>query len=111
MSILPFDQRDAMNQQIRIGTRDSQLALWQANFVKDGLKENNEDSVLVPIQSEGDKDLVSPLYEMGVQGIFTRSLDIALLDRRIDIAVHSIQRGAVVERRRERSCRRRVVAK
>src|SRR5688572_19199786 len=91
MSILPFDQRDAMNQQIRIGTRDSQLALWQANFVKDGLKKNNVDSVLVPIQSEGDKDLVSPLYEMGVQGIFTRSLDIALLDGRIDIAVHSMK--------------------
>lgn len=91
MSILPFDQPGKMNQQIRIGTRDSQLALWQANFVKDGLKENGVESVLVPIQSEGDKDLVSPLYEMGVQGIFTRSLDIALLDGRIDIAVHSMK--------------------
>ena len=48
-------------------------------------------AVLVPIKSEGDIDLKTPLYEMGVQGIFTRSLDIALLNNTIDIAVHSMK--------------------
>jgi hydroxymethylbilane synthase len=78
-------------QQIRIGTRESQLAVWQATQVKDLLHQYGYPSELVYIKSEGDKDLTTPLYEMGVQGIFTRSLDIALLDKRIDIAVHSMK--------------------
>lgn len=76
---------------IRIGTRESELALWQANQVKHLLEKEGIATVLVPIKSEGDIDLKTPLYEMGVQGIFTRSLDIALLDNRIDIAVHSMK--------------------
>jgi hydroxymethylbilane synthase len=76
---------------IRIGTRESELALWQANQVKDLLEKEGVAAVLVPIKSEGDIDLKTPLYEMGVQGIFTRSLDIALLNNRIDIAVHSMK--------------------
>ena len=76
---------------LRIGTRESQLAVWQANNVKDLLAENGYDSELVFIKSEGDIDLITPLYELGVQGIFTRSLDIALLNNRIDIAVHSLK--------------------
>lgn len=76
---------------IRIGTRDSELALWQANLVKNSLEEIGYVSILVKIKSEGDKDLVTPLYEMGVQGIFTRSLDVALLQNDIDIAVHSMK--------------------
>ncbi|MET6995826.1 hydroxymethylbilane synthase [Chitinophaga defluvii] len=80
-----------MDKEIRIGTRESQLALWQANRVKDLLAQQGHQAILVPIKSEGDIDLVTPLYEIGVQGIFTKSLDIALLNGRIDIAVHSLK--------------------
>ena len=76
---------------IRIGTRESQLAVWQATQVKDLLAEHNYTAELVYIKSEGDIDLKTPLYEMGVQGIFTRSLDAALLNDRIDVAVHSMK--------------------
>lgn len=80
-----------MNKVIRIGTRESQLAVWQATLVQNLLKEYGFLSELVYIKSEGDIDLKTPLYEMGVQGIFTRSLDIALLNNKIDIAVHSMK--------------------
>jgi len=76
---------------IRIGTRESQLAVWQATQVREMLEGAGMAAVLVPIRSEGDIDLKTPLYEMGVQGIFTRSLDIALLNNTIDIAVHSMK--------------------
>ena len=80
-----------MNKVIRIGTRESQLAVWQATLVQQLLAKNNISSELVFIKSEGDIDLKTPLYEIGVQGIFTRSLDIALLNNKIDIAVHSMK--------------------
>jgi len=80
-----------MERVIRIGTRESQLAVWQATLVQDLLNENGYAAELVFIKSEGDIDLVTPLYEMGVQGVFTRSLDIALLTDKIDIAVHSMK--------------------
>ena len=80
-----------MNKTIRIGTRESQLAVWQASRVKELLAEHGYTSELVYIKSEGDIDLETPLYELGVQGIFTRSLDSALLNNRIDIAVHSLK--------------------
>ncbi|TDH26138.1 hydroxymethylbilane synthase [Segetibacter sp. 3557_3] len=76
---------------LKIGTRESQLAVWQATRVKELLYLNGFESELVYIKSEGDVDLQTPLYEMGVQGIFTRSLDIALLTGRIDLAVHSMK--------------------
>src|SRR5258705_700590 len=80
-----------MGKLIRIGTRDSQLAAWQATQVKELLARYGLASELVYIKSEGDIDLKTPLYEMGVQGIFTKSLDIALLNNKIDIAVHSMK--------------------
>ena len=80
-----------MSKILRIGTRDSQLALWQATRVKKLLREQGIDADLVLIKSEGDLDLATPLYAMGVQGIFTRSLDIALLNNQIDLAVHSMK--------------------
>lgn len=80
-----------MGKLIRIGTRESQLAVWQATSVQQLLQQNNFSSELVLIKSEGDIDLQTPLYEMGVQGIFTRSLDVALLNNKIDIAVHSMK--------------------
>lgn len=80
-----------MTKVIRIGTRESQLAVWQATEVKELLSKNHIDAELVYIKSEGDVDLKTPLYEMGVQGIFTKELDIALLNNRIDLAVHSMK--------------------
>lgn len=80
-----------MQKTIKIGTRESQLALWQAYQVRDLLEKQGYSTELVPIKSDGDIDLVTPLYEIGVQGIFTKSLDIALLAGKIDIAVHSLK--------------------
>lgn len=80
-----------MGKLIRIGTRESQLAVWQATKVQELLSQHNFQSELVLIKSEGDIDLQTPLYEMGVQGIFTKSLDIALLTNKIHIAVHSMK--------------------
>jgi hydroxymethylbilane synthase len=76
---------------LRIGTRDSQLALWQAHFVQHELSKIGVPSELVPVKSEGDLNLKVPLYEMGVQGIFTKALDTALLNQHIDLAVHSLK--------------------
>lgn len=67
------------------------MAVWQATEVKNLLEKYNYAADLVYIKSEGDIDLKTPLYEMGVQGIFTRSLDAALLNDRIDVAVHSMK--------------------
>ncbi len=74
---------------IKIGTRDSPLAQWQSKQVKQLFFNKHVKSELVLIKSEGDINLVTPLYEMGVQGIFTKTLDAALLNNQIDIAVHS----------------------
>ncbi len=74
---------------IRIGTRESALALFQAKAVKAKLHQLGIESEIIEIISDGDVDLVTPLYEMGIQGIFTKSLDAALLQNKIDIAVHS----------------------
>src|SRR6185503_4625767 len=80
-----------MQTPIRIGTRESQLAVWQATQVKELLSHEGIAAELVYIKSEGDIDLKTPLYAMGVQGVFTRSLDSALLNNKIDIAVHSMK--------------------
>ena len=80
-----------MHPTLKIGTRDSQLAVWQATLVKNELAKHSIESELVFIKTEGDVDLVTPLYEIGVQGIFTKTLDAALLINRIDIAVHSMK--------------------
>ncbi len=80
-----------MNTPLRIGTRDSKLALWQANLVKDSLEKLGIESLLVPTKSVGDLILDKPLYELGVTGIFTKALDVALLNGDIDLAVHSMK--------------------
>lgn len=76
---------------IRIGTRKSELALWQAKEVKAALELQGHRCELVLIESNGDQDLNQPLYAMGIQGIFTKTLDTALLNEKIDIAVHSLK--------------------
>jgi hydroxymethylbilane synthase len=80
-----------MNTTLRIGTRDSQLAVWQATQVQQLLQQYGYASELVYIKSDGDSNLVTPLYELGVQGVFTKTLDAALLSGQIDIAVHSMK--------------------
>ncbi|MEZ4875262.1 MAG: hydroxymethylbilane synthase [Flavobacteriaceae bacterium] len=80
-----------MEKILRIGTRKSPLALWQANEVKAKLEEIGYQATLVPITSTGDVVLNKPLYELGITGIFTKTLDIALLEGQIDIAVHSLK--------------------
>jgi hydroxymethylbilane synthase len=80
-----------MKRPIRIGTRDSALALWQANKVAKLLADNNHPNVLHTIKSAGDLNLTQPIYQMGISGVFTRSLDLALLNEEIDIAVHSMK--------------------
>ncbi|WPO82939.1 hydroxymethylbilane synthase [Chryseobacterium sp. JJR-5R] len=76
---------------IRIGTRNSALALWQAREVARHLQNSNHLTEIVPIVSSGDKNLTQPLYSLGITGIFTRDLDVALLNDEIDIAVHSLK--------------------
>ena len=80
-----------MNKVIRIGTRDSELALWQAKTVQSALEKLGHKTQLVPVKSTGDLNLDVPLYEMGITGIFTKTLDIAMLTGKVDIAVHSMK--------------------
>lgn len=80
-----------MKKTIRIGTRDSELALWQAHTVKSQLELLGYDTELIPVKSTGDLILNKPLYELGITGIFTKTLDIAMLNGDIDIAVHSMK--------------------
>ncbi|CAM1333579.1 hydroxymethylbilane synthase [Tenacibaculum aestuariivivum] len=80
-----------MQKIIRIGTRDSQLAMWQANKVRKGLEELEYKCEIVPIKSTGDLVLDVPLHELGITGVFTKNLDIAMLNGDIDIAVHSLK--------------------
>lgn len=79
------------NRIIRIGTRDSELALWQATTVQTQLELKGYQTELVPVKSTGDLVLDKPLYELGITGIFTKTLDIAMLNGTIDIAVHSMK--------------------
>ena len=76
---------------IKIGTRASKLAVWQAKQVQTLLQKINISSSIIKIKSRGDKDLSRPVYELGVTGVFTKEIDLALLNNEIDIAVHSLK--------------------
>lgn len=80
-----------MEKIIRIGTRESQLALWQAHTVEKMLNDLGYKTKIVKVKSEGDIVLDKPLYELGITGIFTKTLDIALINGSVDIAVHSMK--------------------
>lgn len=84
-----------MNKQppLRIATRESPLALWQANFVKDALNLHHPalSVELVPMTTRGDQILDSPLAKVGGKGLFVKELEKAMLDGRADIAVHSMK--------------------
>lgn len=76
---------------IRIGTRDSELALWQARTVEKKLNDLGYKTEIVAVKSAGDIILNKPLYELGITGIFTKTLDIAMINGQVDIAVHSMK--------------------
>lgn len=80
-----------MSRIITIGTRDSELALWQAHTVQQKLHDLGYQTEIVAVKSTGDIILDKPLYELGITGIFTKTLDIAMLKGEIDIAVHSMK--------------------
>lgn len=80
-----------MNKTIRIGTRDSELALWQAHNVENRLNDLGYKTEIIAVKSQGDIILDKPLYELGITGIFTKTLDIAMINGQVDIAVHSMK--------------------
>lgn len=80
-----------MSKIIKIGTRDSELALWQAHTVQQKLHDLGFQTEIVAVKSTGDIILDKPLYELGITGIFTKTLDIAMLKGEVDIAVHSMK--------------------
>ncbi|MEJ2640936.1 MAG: hydroxymethylbilane synthase [Desulfosarcinaceae bacterium] len=82
-----------MTNTIRLGTRGSQLALWQANWVKGALEKQRAGIVceLVIIKTKGDKILDVPLAKVGGKGLFVKEIEEALLGGRIDLAVHSMK--------------------
>ena len=82
-----------MGAMITIGTRGSKLALWQANWVKGRLESLHPgtDVALEIIKTKGDKILDVPLAKVGGKGLFVKEIEEALLDGRIDIAVHSMK--------------------
>ena len=80
-----------MSKTIRIGTRDSELALWQAHTVQKKLNDLGYTTEIVAVKSQGDIILDKPLYELGITGIFTKTLDIAMINGQVDIAVHSMK--------------------
>lgn len=74
---------------IKIGTRGSKLALWQAYHIQDLLKNNGMDAEIITIETKGDKILDVTLSKIGSKGVFTEELEEALRNGSIDIAVHS----------------------
>ena len=82
-----------MSREIRIATRKSALALWQAEHVKARLQQAHPglSVILVPMVSRGDKLLDAPLAKIGGKGLFVKELETALLENQADIAVHSMK--------------------
>ena len=78
---------------LKLGTRKSNLALWQANYVKDQIlqKYPHQKVKIIPYQTSGDKIKNTPLYEIGGKGLFTKELEEALIQKKIDFAVQSIK--------------------
>jgi len=86
-----MSKKNNLNKPIRIGTRDSELALWQAHTVQKKLNDLGYQTEIIAVKSQGDILLDKPLYELGITGIFTKTLDIAMLNGQVDIAVHSMK--------------------
>jgi hydroxymethylbilane synthase len=77
--------------QIRLGTRASKLARWQAEWVAARLRQRDVEVELVEITTSGDRNQQGRVEQIGTQGVFTKEIQRALLDRRIDLAVHSLK--------------------
>ena len=80
-----------MEKVIRIGTRNSELALWQAHLVQKSLEKLGHKGEIVEVSSTGDEILDIPLHQIGGMGLFTKTLDVAMLRGQVDIAVHSLK--------------------
>lgn len=76
---------------VRLGTRASLLARWQADWVAGRLRESGVEVELVPITTQGDAQQTGPIGAIGTQGVFTKELQRALLEGQIDLAVHSLK--------------------
>src|SRR5262250_3179851 len=76
---------------LRIGSRGSQLALWQANHISALLQERGHEVAIEIIKTTGDKITDVALAKVGTKGMFTKEIEEALLDRRVDLAVHSLK--------------------
>lgn len=76
---------------LTIGSRGSQLALWQSRWVAERLAERGVETSIEIIKTTGDKITDVPLAKVGSKGLFTKELEDALLERRIDVAVHSLK--------------------
>jgi hydroxymethylbilane synthase len=76
---------------LRIGTRGSPLALWQANYVRERLAALGAEAELVVIKTSGDRFQNTQLASIGLKGVFIKELEDALLERRVDLAVHSMK--------------------
>src|SRR5690348_14267152 len=76
---------------LRIGSRGSQLALWQANHIAALLRERGHEVELEIIKTTGDKILDVALAKVGTKGMFTKEIEEALADKRVDLAVHSLK--------------------
>src|SRR5512144_1324045 len=74
-----------------IASRGSQLALWQAHWVESQLKAAGHECRIEIIRTTGDKITDVPLAKVGTKGLFTKEIEEALLDGRIDLAVHSLK--------------------
>ena len=82
-----------MSRRIRIATRESTLALWQAHYVRDRLLETNPgvDVEIIGMTTEGDRNKKSPLSQIGGKGVFVKELELALVNGDADVAVHSMK--------------------
>lgn len=80
-----------MTQIFRIATRKSPLAMWQAEFVQQGLTQSGHQVALLPMSTRGDKILDTPLAKIGGKGLFIKELEHAMLEGRADLAVHSMK--------------------
>ncbi|OLD93762.1 MAG: hydroxymethylbilane synthase [Gemmatimonadetes bacterium] len=80
-----------MRSALKLGTRGSTLALWQAEWVRAELARHGVAAELVVIQTRGDADVDRPLHQLEGKGFFTKEIEEALLERRIDVAVHSLK--------------------
>jgi hydroxymethylbilane synthase len=76
---------------MKLGTRGSQLARWQADWVRDRLAAQGVRTEIVIIETRGDAEVDRPLHELEGKGFFTKEIEDALLDGRIDVAVHSLK--------------------